>query len=66
MTIEQFNRASYIRERIYKLKVMRNNLKTKGNKIQIADVEIPKNSYDVIFAMCEKEIFDLEKEFEQL
>lgn len=66
MTEGQFNRASCLRKRIYELKVMRNHLNDKWEKIKIADFEIPKNSRDVILALCEKEISDLEKEFENL
>lgn len=66
MTIVQFRRANDIRGRIYKLQVLINNMKHYGDEIKISDTEIPKNSYDVIFALCEKEISDLEKEFEEL
>jgi len=66
MTIQQFNRANDIRTRIYRLKVMKASMGRQRDKTQISDVEIPKNSYDVILALCEREISDLEEEFEQL
>lgn len=66
MTTEQFNKAKYLRERIIELKIMQNGIERKGDKTQIDNYNIPKNSKEVLLALCQKEIDDLEKEFENL
>lgn len=66
MTLKQFNQARVIRGRIHELKVMQANMERVGNKIKIGDCEIPKNSKEVILAMCQKEIDELEQEFNNL
>lgn len=66
MKIEQFNRANCIRGRIKELKIMQEQIERKGNETKIGDYKIPKNSKEVILAMCKKEIDELEQEFENL
>lgn len=66
MTLEQFNRAIQIRERIHRLKVMRTSIERNGNEAKIEECKIPKNSKEVILALCQKEIDDLDQEFENL
>lgn len=66
MNLKQFNQARVIRGRIHELKVMQTNMERMGDKTKIGDCEIPKNSKEVILAMCKKEIDELENEFENL
>lgn len=66
MTTEQFNQATQIRKRVRELKIMKCRIERGGDKITICDFEIPKNSKEVILAMCEKEINDLENRFNSL
>lgn len=66
MEIGQFNRARQIRERIRELKIMQSGIERNGDKTKIGDYKIPRNSKEVILAMCKKEIDELENEFENL
>lgn len=66
MEIGQFNRARKIRERIKELKIMQIGMERNGNETKIGDCKIPRNSKEVIIAMCQKEIDELEQEFENL
>lgn len=66
MTIQQFNRAQRIRSRIYELKVMLAGMKRNEYTAKIDNCEIPKDSKEVIIALCQKEIDELEQEFNNL
>lgn len=66
MEIRQFNRAMEIRERIRELKIMQSGIERNGSETKIGDYKIPRNSKEVILAMCQKEINELEREFENL
>lgn len=66
MTREQYNRANCLRGRIRELKIMQEGIERKGSETKIGDYNIPKNSKEVILAMCKKEIDELEQEFDNL
>lgn len=66
MTRGQYDRACYIRGRIRELKIMQEQIERKSDETKIGDYNIPKNSKEVILAMCKKEIDELEREFENL
>lgn len=66
MDMGQFNRANQIRGRIRELKVLLEEIKRNGDSTDIDGYKIPKNSKDVLPALCQKEIDELEQEFEKL
>lgn len=66
MKKEQFNRASQIRGRICELKALLGKIKRSGDNTDIDGYKIPKNSKDVLLALCQKEIDELEQEFNDL
>lgn len=66
MEMGQFNRASQIRGRICELKVLLKKIKKNGDNTDIDGYKIPKNSKEVLLALCQKEIDELEQEFEKL
>lgn len=66
MTLEQLNRGKQIIDRIGELEMIKEKIKWDKDDTKIDKYKIPKNSKEVIFALCQKEIDDLEKEFEAL
>lgn len=66
MDMGQFNRANQIRGRIRELKILLENIKRNGDDTDIDGYKIPKNSKDVLQALCQKEIDELEQEFNDL
>lgn len=67
MTKGQLNRGMQIRGRIKDLKILKSHMEEKWeSEIKINGYGIPKHSKEVLLAMCEKEITELETEFENL
>lgn len=66
MDMGQFNRANQIRRRIRELKLLLEEIKWDKDETKIGDYKIPKNSKDVLQALCQKEIDELEQEFDNL
>lgn len=66
MTKQQYYDAMKIRRRIKDLKVIQDSIEMDGDETEIAGYKIPKNSKEVILALCKKEIDELEWEFDNL
>lgn len=66
MTSEQLNRGKQITDRVYELEMLKEKIKWDKDNTKIDKYKIPKNSKEVITALCQKEIDDLKKEFENL
>lgn len=66
MTLEQLNKGKQIIDRISELEMIKEKIKWDKDDTKIDKYKIPKNSKEVITALCQKEIDDLEKEFETL
>ncbi len=66
MTIEQFERADRIRQRIRELKIMQCRIERNLEETKIEGIKIPENSHLVIWDLCKKEILELEKEFAEI
>lgn len=66
MTIEQYNRGKQIIDRINELGMIKERIKWDKDETKIDKYKIPKNSKEVITALCQKEIDELEQEFDNL
>lgn len=66
MTREQLARGNQIAERINELLMIKEIIKWNKEETKIDKYKIPKNSKEVIVALCQKEIDELEQEFKNL
>lgn len=66
MTLQQYNRAKEIRDRIRGLKIMERALKNPDKDITIENYKVPDGSKEILVSMCSEEIKALETEFDNL
>lgn len=66
MTEQQLKRGKEIINRINELLMIKEKIKWEKDKTKIEGYRIPKGSKEVIIALCQKEIDELNQEFKNL
>lgn len=66
MTEQQLKRGNEIEERIVELLMLKSEIECHKDETKIEGHKIPKDSKEVIVALCQKEIDELHEEFKKL